>query len=428
MGQMSQNKINFNKTTLANLSPMAKQTYYWDSKTEGLGVGITPKGIKTFVLYRRVNHKPTRIKLGRFPTMSVEKARIKAIKLLDEINDGNDPREIERVKELKNITLNMVYQDYYAARPNLSPNTIKNYDKFKKLSFSDWVEQPLTNITESMVQERYQRDGKTSKVRASQAMRVLRALFNFARENYKDSKNEPLFPHNPVEILSKLKSWYYIKRRTSVIKEHQLKSFFWGALEIKNENIEPNTCRDYILMCLFSGLRANEVTTLQINQIDLEEKSILLDGSTVKNNQDHHIPLNSFTYELIKWRTEQAINRMQLIKNNEPNTNDPGYLFPSFGKKGYFSQPRFACKLVTEKTKIDFTSHDLRRTFITVAESLDISPYAWKMLVNHKIPQNDVSGGYVIPDLNRLRNASQKICDFILEKAEFDLSGQSLWA
>lgn len=72
-----------------------------------------------------------------------------------------------------------------------------------------------------------------------------------------------------------------------------------------------------------------------------------------------------------------------------------------------------------------FSPHDLRRTFITLAESLDISPYAWKLLVNHKIPANDVSGGYVVPDLERLRRASQKVCDFILEKAEFHRSAEA---
>ena len=40
------------------------------------------------------------------------------------------------------------------------------------------------------------------------------------------------------------------------------------------------------------------------------------------------------------------------------------------------------------------TLHDLRRTFITAAESLDISAYAVKRLVNHKMSW-DVTAGYI---------------------------------
>ena len=64
-----------------------------------------------------------------------------------------------------------------------------------------------------------------------------------------------------------------------------------------------------------------------------------------------------------------------------------------------------------------FCPHDLRRTFITVAESLDIPVYAIKHLVNHKM-NNDVTAGYVIIDTERLRAPMQKITDFLLSAAQ----------
>lgn len=59
--------------------------------------------------------------------------------------------------------------------------------------------------------------------------------------------------------------------------------------------------------------------------------------------------------------------------------------------------------------------HDLRRTFITIAESLDISSYALKKLVNHS-QSRDVTAGYIVMNVDRLREPMQKISDFILEK------------
>jgi integrase len=40
---------------------------------------------------------------------------------------------------------------------------------------------------------------------------------------------------------------------------------------------------------------------------------------------------------------------------------------------------------VVARSGIHFTVHDLRRTFITIAESLDIPAYALKQLLNHKM-------------------------------------------
>ena len=54
--------------------------------------------------------------------------------------------------------------------------------------------------------------------------------------------------------------------------------------------------------------------------------------------------------------------------------------------------------------------HDLRRTFITVAESCDIPVYALKGLVNHSMG-TDVTAGYVVAGPDRLREPMQKVTD-----------------
>lgn len=68
-----------------------------------------------------------------------------------------------------------------------------------------------------------------------------------------------------------------------------------------------------------------------------------------------------------------------------------------------------------QSTGIQFTVHDLRRTFITIAESLDIPAYALKRLLNHKM-SGDVTAGYIILDVERLRRPMQVIAEFILRQ------------
>ncbi len=53
---------------------------------------------------------------------------------------------------------------------------------------------------------------------------------------------------------------------------------------------------------------------------------------------------------------------------------------------------------VAELAEVNFTVHDLRRTFITTVESLDIPAYALKRLLNHKM-NHDVTAGYIIMDV-----------------------------
>jgi hypothetical protein len=61
------------------------------------------------------------------------------------------------------------------------------------------------------------------------------------------------------------------------------------------------------------------------------------------------------------------------------------------------------------------TIHDLRRTFAILAESLDLSPFALKALLNHSQPDDDVTGGYIKIRTERLRDPMQKITDALLQ-------------
>jgi len=60
------------------------------------------------------------------------------------------------------------------------------------------------------------------------------------------------------------------------------------------------------------------------------------------------------------------------------------------------------------------SAHARRRTFATVAEGADIFPMALKLLLNHSLG-NDVTSGYVIQTIERLRDPCQKVADRLRE-------------
>ena len=89
------------------------------------------------------------------------------------------------------------------------------------------------------------------------------------------------------------------------------------------------------------------------------------------------------------------------------------YVFPGNGEHGHFIEPRKQIDKVKARSGIDFCPHDLRRTFITVAESLKLGVYTIKRLVNHKMT-GDVTAGYVCSTTEELREAMQAITDCLL--------------
>ena len=74
---------------------------------------------------------------------------------------------------------------------------------------------------------------------------------------------------------------------------------------------------------------------------------------------------------------------------------------------------RHAVAKVSRKCGVSFVAHDLRRTFVTTAARLDIPHYAIKKLANH-VSGNDVTCGYIVVDVDRLREHMLRITSQLL--------------
>jgi integrase len=88
-------------------------------------------------------------------------------------------------------------------------------------------------------------------------------------------------------------------------------------------------------------------------------------------------------------------------------------VFPGDGIRGHLVSPKKAKTKVIEATGISFSLHDLRRTFTTIAESLDIPAYALKRMLNHS-DGSDVTAGYIVASVERLREPMQKVADYLM--------------
>ncbi len=402
------NRFNFTKKTLTSstvrTAPGTKDTraYYYDTKLPGLVLSVTSAGTQSFMIYKKVKGKPVRHTLGRFPAMSVEQARRMGQKILGQIATGVNPLQQKKAERTKSVALSEVFEDFLVARKSLKPVTVHDYQRVMKDAFSDWHKKPILEITKDMVAKRHRQLGERSHARANLAMRVLRALFNFAASEYEDENGRSLILENPVSRISHTRAWFRVERRKSVIKAHELSLWYQAIQTIKttHEGYQCHAICDCLLLILFTGLRRSEAMSLRWENIDFKSKTLTI--TDTKNHEQHVLPLPDFLYHLLQKRYEEASSAL---------------VFPGDGKLGYIIEPRKTIQKITQQTGIDFTLHDLRRTFITIAESLDIPAYALKRLLNHKMTQ-DVTAGYIITDVERLRRPMQQIAEYLLKCME----------
>lgn len=381
------------------------QMFYKDNKLRGFGLRVG-KAVKVYYVEKRVKGKAMRYSIATHPYITTEQARALAIETLGKMAAGINPIEKKKEERAKSVTLDEAFEEFMLVRKNLKEQTRYQYRRIMSFNFSDWKNKMIVSIDREMVLNRHRKIGTgQGESYANLSMRVLSTIFNFAIARY-EANGESVIKENPVLYLAKLKAWYPEKRRTNIIKSHSLKAFFDAIKQVKDSALSKNTivACDYMVFLLLNGLRKEEAAKLKWETVDFEDRTFTI--KETKNGQPLVLPMSDYIFDMLK----------KLY--NGRKADYVYYVFPAkLRSRGHFASPEAAQKKVKDLSGLYFTLHDLRRTFITLAESLDISTYAVKKLVNHKM-SNDVTAGYIISDVERLRKPMQKIADFILSKGE----------
>lgn len=380
--------------------PSGKQKLYWDNSLTGFGVLLSGKtSAKSYVVQRDVNGKTRRVTIGRTNVLSLGDARNDAKLVLAGMYKGIDPKAKRKADASNALTLSEALDAYLTTNRALRPKTTLDYRKAVERYLDDWLDKPMHEITRDMVEERHrtiqQQVAKRSRTHlvkgntsANGTMRVLRLLWNHVLARHPD------LGENPVRILSQLKTWHPEVRRDGLVKLSDLPAFYNA---VTNPEVIPNPIhRDYVLTVLFTGLRRSEAASLRWDDVDLKERVIRLPAIRTKAGRRLDLPMSDYLHDLFTARRAIGL--------------DGPYVFSADSRSGHIEEPRFALYAVAKATGIKVTTHDLRRTFITVAEECDIPVFALKGLVNHSMG-TDVTAGYVIARPQRLRGPMQKVTD-----------------
>jgi integrase len=379
--------------------PRKNQELFWDTELAGFGLRVT-KASKTYIVEKRVNRRTVRARIGRHNQIPTDRARKMAQKLIYEMTDGKDVNARKKSIQGESVTLQQAFDEFLEKR-ELKERTIWDYQRAMDISFKNWKRKRIVDVTREMVSRHYTKLGdQIGKAQANQSMRFLRSLINFAAGQYENGDGKPLIKDNPVSIITQTKTWYRVERRQTIIKNHDLASWFEAV-----DSLNGDLVKDYLKVLLFTGLRRQEAMKLRWDQVDLKAKTLTI--TDTKNRNPLTLPFGSFILKLLKDRKQDA--------------TDSPFVFPGSGKTGHLVESKYQTAQVTKESGIKFCLHDLRRVFINTAESLDISSYAVKQLVNHSIG-GDVTAGYMVSDPERLRKPMERIETHLLRLCRKDVA------
>lgn len=370
------------------------QVFYRDSVIIGFGLRVASGGAKSWILERRIRGKVKRITLGRCDVINLEKAKSKAVKLIKEIERENTPRIINGKLAAETITLQETFKEYVAAHPELSQLTIKDYQRSMRGPLREWLTTPLRDISETNILTKHRAYADKNKARCNNAMRLIRAILNYARLNLINEHHKPIIKTNPVDVLSLKQLWYlpHEKKIDAVLNTEQLKKW-WHA----TQQLRKKTTRDYLRFLLLTGLPHAIVSRLTTHDLQIENKVI-----KIKIKRDHDawltLPLTRHLVSLLGDHTVQCNHRHD-------------YIFPGITSEKPISDPRSAIKRATQISGVQFTLYDLHQTFMSLARENDADQ---TILTKLSMLYKNQSTSMTADEVDVLREIQERVSDTVI--------------
>lgn len=402
---MSSQRVKLTKTFIDQLELMP--AIYRDSDLIGFAIRVN-NTCKTYIVEKKVLGRTVRSTIGLHGNLTLAQARHIARDKLALMAQGINPNEVKRKiiaeEKLKldllkiKPTLKQAFEHYLLYKI-LKPRTIKDYTMVVDNYLKDWNDITLDKISRSMIQAKHSELSQRSLAQANMAMRVFRAIYNYSVEHYRDENDQSILDQdNPINTLNAKKAWNKIRSRKTYIHQDQLPEWIKAVFEYKDRGQQLETNRDFLLTLVLTGFRREECESLTWSSIDLKYGRITLIDA--KYREPYTLPMGDFLFTLMTKRYDQATNE---------------WVFPSAkSTSGHIVNISKVRQKINKSCGIEFSFHDLRRTFGAIAENLGYDQYTIDRLLNHINDNRDRTRDFVQVSDRKLREAMNTIEDSIL--------------
>ena len=397
--RIARTKLTLTKRSVDALDPADRPWIAWDDKLVGFGIRIQPSGVKSFIVNYRAGDggrkaPNKRIVIGRYGAVTPDQARKSARKLLGEVADGRDPAG-QRAEARAMPTLADAFEDYMAANPGRSKRTNELYRYEVNRYLGDWLPRLLDAIERRDVETRFNHitaDHGWSP--ANRAMSLLRSVYRRPCVDLEGLRN-------PVDLWLAGGGKFHRKARRKISTPAEVLPCWRAGIEAEVNN---PAIRDALWFGLYTGMRRDEVLTLQWERVDMD--ALLFRVEETKTGVPLELPITRQLAAILDRRGLDAEKLPAGIRD---------WVFPSLtSTSGHVEDPHHLYARIGKAGGAKFWFHGLRNCFITVAErELMLPPSLTKRLVNHARP-NDVTEGYAADwSISQLREPAQRIADRI---------------
>lgn len=191
-----------------------------------------------------------------------------------------------------------------------------------------------------------------------------------------------------------------IKEKEAATRGHII--FPPDEMKILWDNVDKIRFVDWILIQCYMGWRPQELATLQLADVNLDEWYMVA-GMKTDAGKNRMVPIHTKIQPLVKRNYDYAVSLGSDALFNDPTATKGGMKITYDKYAGRFDKVMAALKLNPEHRP-----HDPRMTFITMAKKAGIDPMVVKRLAGHRI--NDVTEAvYTVRDLEWLRSDIEKI-------------------
>ena len=356
------NQIHFTKSKIKALeTPTKKQSVtYRDTHTKGLVIMVFKSGTKTFYYVKKIAGKVEKIKIGRFPDLSVEQARAKVSEFNTTVAQGVNPQDSRRAfnKEMTFKALHEWFIETYAKR-NKAESSVKEDIGLYNRHLTDWANKKISSINERDVYIKHQNIGNNKgKYTANRTLELIRAMYNKAIQlGYWDG-------NNPTRGTKKFKEI----SRDRFLQADEFQRFF-EALEVE----ENEVAKDYFYIALIAGQRKSNTLAMRWDEVNL-------------NRAEWRIPKTKNGEPLTVHLAPQAIEILTRRKNENVNSE---WVFPGTGQTGHLVDVKKSWARILKRAEIeDLRIHDLRRTLGSWQTALGASGFVVGKSLGHKSIQS----------------------------------------
>jgi integrase len=350
------NRFSFTTARLQAVPPPAKGALYvYDSVTPGLALRVTAAGARTFVLYRRIRSRPTRITLGTFRSMSIPDARKATQQRLGQVAAGVDVVAEIKAARIRGRTVG----DAFAMWLTVAKHRKRSWADDKRL-WELWLEKPLRNrvlaeVDTAELERLTQSIGRQHPRTANKCRALLSTVWAHAMRRGEVQTN-------PVRM---------VERFPENSRERALRNDEVAAL-LQSIAAEAPTWRDYFLTALLTGQRRENLARMRWDELDLVVGVWNIPAAKAKNKKATMIALTELTVSLLHRRRGEIASE---------------WVFPSEtgSALGCIREPRKPWQRILKRAGIaNLWVHDLRRSVGTWLGASGANAYTIARALGHQ--------------------------------------------